>query len=152
VRRIVPWVDDHLPTIRSRLGRVIAGLSAGAYGATNIGLRHPALFGTIEGWSGYYEPLHDGPFRHADAATLRANDPVELARAEAPALRRYGTRFFLSTGPSHSHWFRAAQTVAFARELRRLRISVVGRTYTSRKREWQQQLDAGLSWALAPPP
>jgi S-formylglutathione hydrolase FrmB len=48
VRDIVPWVDRHLPTIRARQGRAIAGLSAGGYGAVDIGLRRPELFQTEE--------------------------------------------------------------------------------------------------------
>ncbi|HEU5211564.1 MAG TPA: alpha/beta hydrolase-fold protein [Gaiellaceae bacterium] len=44
VDTIVPWTDAHLPTIRSCSGRAGAGLSAGAYGAVDIALRHPRLF------------------------------------------------------------------------------------------------------------
>ena len=25
-------------------------------------LRNPGVFGTAESWSGYFQPLHDGPF------------------------------------------------------------------------------------------
>src|SRR5581483_1354933 len=105
-------------------GRVLAGLSAGGFGAVDIGLRHPDVFGTIESWGGYFAPLRDGPFRHAAAADLRAHDPVLLAPREAPLLRRDRTGFFLSSGPSHSHWFSAADTFTFAHELRGLGLRV----------------------------
>ena len=150
VDRVVPWVDASLPTDATPGGRILAGLSAGGFGAADIGLRHPGLFGTIEAWGAYFAPLHDGPFDHAPAALLAANDPVLLARRERPLLRRLGTRFFLSTGPAHSHWFRPAQTAAFARELTALGLSVRTLTLATARGEWRSQVDAGLAWALAP--
>jgi enterochelin esterase-like enzyme len=151
VRQVVPWVDAHLPTIRDGAGRILAGLSAGAYGAADIGLRHPGLFGTIEGWSGYYHPLHDGPFKHADRATLQANDPTLLARAEAATLRRDRISFYLSTGPDHSHWFKNTQTLAFRRELRQLGLRAAGFSYPFVSGEWRAQFDRGIEWALRAP-
>src|SRR5205085_1883013 len=82
------------PKIASPSGRVIAGLSAGGYGAFDIALHHPNVFGAVESWSGYFTPLHDGPFKHADDATLAANDPSLLAAREARRLRATGIRFF----------------------------------------------------------
>jgi enterochelin esterase-like enzyme len=148
VGEIVPWVDAHLPTEADAAGRTIGGLSAGGFGAVDIALRHPGLFGRVASWSGYFEPLRDGPFRHASPAALAANDPVLLAPQAAPALRPAGTRFFLSTGPAHSHWFRPAQTVAFARELHRLRIPVVLRRYAHERGVWRAQVGAALRWAF----
>jgi enterochelin esterase-like enzyme len=148
VGKIVPWVDAHLPTSADAADRVIAGLSAGGFGAVNIALRHPGLFGTVESWSGYFTPLRDGPFRHATRSVLAANDPTRLARSEAGVLRGDGVRFFLSTGPAHSHWFKPAQTRAFTRELRSLGLGVAYRAYTSAKGEYGRQLDAGLTFAF----
>jgi enterochelin esterase-like enzyme len=145
---IVPWVDANLPTIAAPEGRIVAGLSAGGFGAVDIALHHPDLFGVAESWSGYFTPLHDGPFRHADQATLAANDPTLLARLEAPSLRRDGLRFLVSTGPGHSHWFTPESTFAFAKELRALRVPVELRAYSEAKGEWRLQFDDGLTWAL----
>ena len=111
VDQTIPWVDANLPTIGTAGGRVIAGLSAGGYGAIDIALRHPELFGAAESWSGYFVPLHDGPFRRAGPAVLAAHDPTELVERDRVQLRRSGLRFFVSSGPSHSHWFREAATV-----------------------------------------
>lgn len=148
VDHVVPWVDANLPTIATPAGRIIAGLSAGGYGAVDIGLRHPGLFGTIESWSGYFSPLRDGPFAHAGRVTLAAHDPVALVRTNAAALRAAGTRFFVSTGPYHSHLISPAATLAFARELRGLGLTAQYRAYPSKQGEWRNQLDAGLTWAL----
>lgn len=141
---LVPWIDRHLPTIRSRSARVLAGLSAGGFGAVDIGLRHPELFGTIESWSGYFTPLHDGPFKHATRADLVAHDPMQLLLSEQP--RR--TRFYVSTGPLHSHWAKPAQTISFGGELRDVGSPYTLRVFANRKGEWRAQLDDGLIWAL----
>ncbi len=149
VSTVVPWVDANLPTIRSASGRVIAGLSAGGFGAVDIALRHPGLFGTAESWSGYFTPLHDGPFKSAGAATLAANDPELVVRAEAPELRAHHQRYFVSTGPRHSHRILPTATLSFARELRALGLPVAYRSFPDKAGEWRNQLDAGLDWAFA---
>jgi enterochelin esterase-like enzyme len=148
VQRIVPWIDASLPTIATRQGRVIAGLSAGGYGAADIGLRNDDLFGSIESWSGYFHPLLDGPFKHASKRELAANDPQEIVALDWPALAHAGTRFFLSTGPAHSHWFRPSETVAFAHEVRKLGFAATLRLYPSTQGEWRAQVDDGLRWAF----
>jgi S-formylglutathione hydrolase FrmB len=122
VRTVVPWADANLPTIRSAHMRAIAGVSAGAFGAVDIALRHVGLFGTAESWEGYFQPFPDGPFEHASAATLAAHNPVLLARAEATSVRRHGLRFFLSTGGSHGA-VKRTWTFEFDRELRGLGIA-----------------------------
>jgi enterochelin esterase-like enzyme len=151
VRDVVPWIDAHLPTIRTRAGRAIAGLSAGGFGAVDIGLRHPGLFGTLESWSGYFRPLRDGPFRHADARELAAHDPSLLVRSEAPLLRRLGTRFFLSCG-STADRRTAALATAFARELDTLRLphALYLRPGGHNGRFWLSQFPEALRYA--PPP
>jgi enterochelin esterase-like enzyme len=145
---IVPWVDAELPTLPDRQDRMIGGLSAGGFGAVNIALRHPDLFGTVESWSGYFAPLRDGPFKNAKRSVLAANDPTLTIRAEAALLRREGVRFFLSTGPAHSHWFRPQQTADFTRELRDLGLDVSYHFYSTKKGEYGTQLAAGLGFAL----
>jgi putative tributyrin esterase len=47
-------IDAHYNTIRNRYGRALVGLSAGGYGASNIGLRNLATFAAVESWSGYF--------------------------------------------------------------------------------------------------
>jgi enterochelin esterase-like enzyme len=148
VDEVVPWIDAHLPTVADPSGRVIAGLSAGGFGAADIGLRNPDVFGAVEAWSGYFRPLPDGPFEGATKALLAANDPTKLARREAALLRAAGMRFFLSTGPFHSHWFRPAATLDFTRELRSLGLAVRYHRYANAKGEWRNQLDTGLEWAF----
>lgn len=146
---VVPWVDAHLPTVATSAGRTLAGLSAGGFGAVDIALRTPTLFGRVESWSGYFTPLRDGPFRRASPATLAANNPTLDAPREAPLLRRLGMRFYLGSGPSHSHLFKEQETVDFAAELRRLGLRVTLQLVPTLKGEWREQFGAGLAWAAA---
>ena len=122
VHTVVRWTNAHLPTIRAERARAIAGVSAGAYGAVDIALRHVGLFGIAESWEGYFQPFRDGPFAHASPATLDAHDPMLLARERAGAIRADGLRFFLSTGGSHGS-VKRSWTFDFQRELRGLRIA-----------------------------
>ena len=128
---------------------MIAGLSAGGFGAIDIALRHPELFGAAESWSGYFMPFHDGPFKGADA---RRSSPRTIRRSssERERVRRRGSglRFFVSSGPSHSHWFREAATVSFAHELRATRPTGRAAAVPDVRGEWRGQLDAGLGWVF----
>jgi enterochelin esterase-like enzyme len=151
VRNVVPWVDDHLPAIAGGRGRIVAGLSAGGYGAVDIGLRHPAVFGTLEAWSGSFTAPHDGSLRGASRAQLAAHDPSLLLRREAPLVRRLGTRFFLSCGTRDRLTARA--TIGFARELAALHIA--HRVWLGpgghQGRFWASQLVPALRFALQRP-
>jgi enterochelin esterase-like enzyme len=101
VRDVIPWIDTHLPASGETADRTVAGLSAGGYGAVDIALRHPHLFGTAESWSGYFTAPPDGLPPGAGATQLAAHDPSRLVVREAPLLRGLGTRFFLSSGTTH---------------------------------------------------
>ncbi len=47
-------IDKRFRTIHNRFGRALIGLSAGGYGAFNIGLRNLSTFAAVESWSGYF--------------------------------------------------------------------------------------------------
>jgi enterochelin esterase-like enzyme len=47
-------IDARFHTIASRYGRALMGLSAGGYGAFNVGLRNLQEFAAVESWSGYF--------------------------------------------------------------------------------------------------
>lgn len=148
---VVPWTERHLPVAAGMHARILAGLSAGGYGAVDIGIRHPRLFGTLESWSGSFAAPHDGSLRHATAAQLAAHDPVLLVPREAEQLHRLGTRFFLSAGMRDRGAFREA--IAFSAELSSLRIP--HRLWLGpgghNGRFWASQLTPALRYALAPP-
>ena len=145
---VVPWVDANLPTIASPEGRVLAGLSAGGFGAFDIGLRHPGFFGRLASWGGYFHPLDDGPFKGASKAELDANDPWLLLRSEAAQLRLDGTRFFVSTGPPHPGPEKPSETMAFGRALLRDGLPVTVMRFKNLRKHWAHESHAGLRWAF----
>jgi enterochelin esterase-like enzyme len=72
-------------TVAGRSGRALIGLSAGGYGAANIGLRNVATFGAVESWSGYFEATDPDGLHKLDLGSKEAN---ELARAPRGAALR----------------------------------------------------------------
>jgi len=95
---VVHDVDHRFATLPYRQDRVIAGLSAGAYGAANVGLHQLALFGSIQVWSGYFTETRNGVFANATPATMAYNSPIDYVRTMRPALRRYPLRAFIYVG------------------------------------------------------
>ncbi len=144
---VVPWVDNHLPVDPER--RVIAGLSAGGFGAVDIGLRHLGMFETLESWGGYFQPFRDGPFAHAAPPMIDAHDPVLLVQREAARVRRDRVRIFLSTGESGHGSVKARWTFEFGNELSDLRIPHELWLLPSRERDhlWRVQLPAAIDYA-----
>ncbi|HET8979197.1 MAG TPA: alpha/beta hydrolase-fold protein [Solirubrobacteraceae bacterium] len=112
---VVHNVDQRFATLADRRHRAIAGLSAGAYGAANVGLHQVALFGLIQVWSGYFLQTPTGVFARATPAQLSANSPLEYAYAMGPTLKRYPLRIFIYTGTHDSDRF---QTPPMAAALR----------------------------------
>ena len=49
---LLPWVDQHYPTVGTRAGRGVAGLSMGGFGSTSYPARHPDLFVAAGAFSG----------------------------------------------------------------------------------------------------
>src|SRR5439155_23430 len=107
----------HLPLRAEQADRAIAGLSAGAFGAVDIALRHPGLFGVAESWSGYFRPFRDGSLARASAVELGAHDPTVLVRREAALLRRRHLRFGAAarSRPSSARRTRLRRTTCWRR-------------------------------------
>ncbi|MFZ0088884.1 MAG: alpha/beta hydrolase-fold protein [Solirubrobacteraceae bacterium] len=99
---VVSDVDHRFATRACRQERAIAGLSAGAYGAANIGLHQDATFGLVQVWSGYFRETHDGVFAHADRAVMAYNSPIDYVRTMARTFHRYPLRIFIYAGRDES--------------------------------------------------
>jgi S-formylglutathione hydrolase FrmB len=52
ISELIPWIDGHYPTVATRGGRAIAGISMGGYGAMKYAARHPELFSAAASFSG----------------------------------------------------------------------------------------------------
>ena len=138
---LVPFVDAHLSTVKAPAGRVLAGLSRGGFGAVYIALRHP-----ISSARRVVERLLPSTTRRPVQADTKANCGPTIRGASSTT--RAGWRFFLSTGPYHSHWIQPAETRTFARSLAAAGVRVRTFFYDRLKGEWRAQFDAGLTWAL----
>jgi len=71
---LVNCIDGRFRTVRSRFGRALLGLSAGGYGALNIGLRALSTFGAVESWSGYFAATNPAGTTILNLGSTRAND------------------------------------------------------------------------------
>lgn len=86
IQGLIPFVDQYLPTIPERRGRVIGGLSMGGYGSVKLALKHPDLFCSVVSHSGALAVRQD-PVRdrgHLDCCLELASS---LSPEAAPAIR-----------------------------------------------------------------
>jgi enterochelin esterase-like enzyme len=98
VLNVLHDVDHRFRTLAHRDDRVIAGFSAGAYGATNIALHNVGTFANLQSWSGYYTETRSGVFAGAGAATLDASSPLDYVHRLTARLARDPMRAFLFVG------------------------------------------------------
>jgi S-formylglutathione hydrolase FrmB len=77
---LVTCIDHRYRTIANRDGRALMGLSAGGYGAFNIGLRSLQTFAAVESWSGYFEATNP-----AGTAVLNLGSVEAQAAATVPS-------------------------------------------------------------------
>ena len=79
-------VDARFHTIADRDGRALIGLSAGGYGAFNIGLRNLREFAAVESWSGYFAATDPSGQHVLNLGSPQANSAATVP--SGPLLRR----------------------------------------------------------------
>ena len=119
-------VDQRFATIPRRQDRVIAGFSAGAYGAMNIALHHLSDFANVQSWSGYFTQTRTGVFAGASRATLASNSPLDYVLRLRRALARYPLRVYMLVGRGDGS---SAQQLPMARALLAAGARVQNRFY-----------------------
>jgi len=112
---VVKYIDSHYRTIPDAANRGIGGLSMGAFGATNIAMHHPDIFGSVISLGGYY--YAEGGIWGNNAAYIRQNSPADVIPTQKQAWKLL---FFLGDGVQDQPYL--ADTQNFARELNRLHI------------------------------
>jgi enterochelin esterase-like enzyme len=117
---LVRAIDVRYRTIAAARGRGIGGLSEGGYGALNIGMHHPGVFGLLESWSGYMRADRIAAIFGHSARVLAYNSPAAWARSVAPKLRADHTFIWFYIGSSDRL---AAQNKAFSAELTALGVA-----------------------------
>jgi enterochelin esterase-like enzyme len=137
---LVPYVDRKYRTLTDARHRAIGGLSMGGFGAANIGIHHPSLFGSIIALGGYYHA--DGKIWGTNPAYLRANSPATDLLQQKQAWRSH---YFIG-GATKDDLYGDSQR--FASELKQLRIAYTFDTesgYHSWK-VWHVELYNALQW------
>ncbi len=66
-------IDSRFRTIADRRGRALVGISAGGYGAFNIGMRNLGTFSALESWSGYFAATDSSGLVQLDLGSRKAN-------------------------------------------------------------------------------
>jgi enterochelin esterase-like enzyme len=142
-RDLVEHVDSTYRTVASRDGRAIAGLSEGAYGAMNLGLKSRGEFGVIGSFSGYFVEGANQPAFDGDEKLAAENSPaLYLPKLKGPLPRIY---FYVGEGEGTY----TAQNRGFARELRAKGASFEFRVFPGSHTWslWRNHLDGFLTYA-----
>jgi S-formylglutathione hydrolase FrmB len=99
VKDVIGQADRLFPTIRSRRGRAVAGLSMGGFGAMMLALKHPDVFAAAVSHSGAFYFAHGSTRGRPDIDSLAGAlprgkyDVFKLARAAAKLRTRPAVRF-----------------------------------------------------------
>jgi S-formylglutathione hydrolase FrmB len=138
------YVDAHFRTIRSRAGRAIIGISAGGYGATEIGLNHLDRFSVIESWSGYFHPT--------DPTGTKAlnRGPLAVVHRLVPQLRDDPRSTFVGFYVGRSDTLFRDENIQLDRELKAAHVPHVFELYRGAHTTslWQQHAVTWLRLAL----
>jgi S-formylglutathione hydrolase FrmB len=73
-KELVNYVDLHYRTLADAQHRAIGGLSMGGFGAMNIAIHHPDVFGSVLSFGGYYDA--EGAIWGKNTAYQQANSPL----------------------------------------------------------------------------
>lgn len=112
---VVKYVDSKYRTIPDVAHRGIGGLSMGGFGATNIGVHHPDVFGFVISLGGYY--YAEGGIWGNNAAYMQMNSPADVL----PTMKQaWKLQFFLGAGRQDQPYY--SDTQQFAQELVSLHI------------------------------
>lgn len=144
-------IDRRYRTLAKRGGRVLAGLSAGAYGAFNIGLRNLQTFGAVESWSGYFAATNPAGTVYLDLGSSGANWAARVPRAGwlRSQLQRYPAFIGFFVGRSDERFYEDNQQ--FDAALNASGVPHVYRVYPGGHVSalWQSQAGSWLDAALA---
>lgn len=138
---LVRFIDQKYRTIPTSGSRAIGGFSMGGFGAMNIAVHHPDIFGSVISLAGYYTA--EGSIWGHNTAYMQANSPASVLPANPRAWR---LRIFLGAATKDQPYY--ADTQQFTLELKALHLD-----YTFDLEQgyhtwsiWEAQLYHGLIW------
>ena len=141
VNDVVKFIDSKYRTISDAANRAIGGLSMGGFGATNIAVHHPDIFGSVISLGGYY--YAEGGIWGNNAAYMQQNSPGDVILSKKQA---WQLLFFLGAGTNDQPYYK--YTLQFAHELAKLHIAYhldIRKGYHSWS-IWQVQMYNALLW------
>jgi enterochelin esterase-like enzyme len=143
-------VDGRFHTIADRDGRALMGLSAGGYGAFNIGLRNLQQFGAVESWSGYFVATDPSGNHVLNLGSAPANAAATVPRGPAlrQQLRTWPTLIAFYVGRQDTRFLTMNQQ--FDAALSHSGIAHMFQTYPGGHSAalWHAQAPTWLGWAL----
>ena len=138
---LVHFIDQKYRTIPTPGYRAIGGFSMGGFGAMNIAVHHPDIFGSVISLAGYYTA--DGCIWGQNTAYIHANSPALILPARPQAWK---LRIFLGAATKDQPYY--TDTQQFILELKALHLN-----YTFDLENgyhtwsvWEIQLYHGLIW------
>jgi enterochelin esterase-like enzyme len=128
-RDLTTCIDARYHTIADRAGRALMGVSAGGYGAFNIGLRHLDTFGALESWSGYFAATNPSGTHLLKLGSAKANRAARVPRGAQlqRSLSRWPSLVAFYVGRSDREFFSVNQR--FHKSLKTSGINHFYRTY-----------------------
>ena len=149
-RDLPTCIDARFHTFAGRYGRALVGLSAGGYGAMNIGLRNLDQFGAVQSWSGYFIATNPAGTQVLDLGSPQANAAATVPRGKGLKLR-------LASQPTQIAFYVGLQDNRFLTmnrqydaALRHAGIGHIFHTYLGGHSAalWRSQATTWLTWAL----
>ena len=138
---LVKYVDAKYRSIAEPAYRGIGGNSMGGFGATNIVVHHPDIFGFVISLGGYYRA--EGSIWGNNAAYMHENSPIDILPSDKQAWK---LRMYIGAATKDQPYYTYAEQ--FVQELARLHIPYhldVQKGYHSWK-IWQTQIYNALLW------
>ena len=138
---LVRFIDQKYRTIPTAGYRAIGGFSMGGFGAMNIAVHHPDIFGSVISLAGYYTA--EGSIWGQNAAYIQANSPAYVLPVNPHAWK---LRIFLGAATKDQPYY--ADTQQFILELKALHLDYtfdLENGYHSWS-IWEAQLYHGLIW------
>jgi S-formylglutathione hydrolase FrmB len=106
VQDLVPFIDSHYRTLTDPADRAIGGNSMGGFGAMNIALHHPDVFGAVLSVGGYFQAggpvFGSGP---ASAAYRRFNSPALYVQTPSGERAAHMITFVIGVGTEDGHYY-----------------------------------------------
>ncbi len=138
---LVKYIDQHYRTIPDAQHRAIGGLSMGGFGAMNIAIHHPDIFGNVISLGGYYQA--EGSIWGSNTSYQQLNSPRDTILTMQEAWQLH---IFLGAATKDQPYYQ--DTLQFMRKLNSLHILYHFDLQVGQHswRVWQKQTYNALEW------